>query len=157
MPEILTLLSCLTFELNNTSLKHLGCIIQAMLAMSGRVTMLGISRWAGKGGSYRTIQRFFYSPKNWPTLMWVFKSTHCFCPQEKYAIAGDEVITTKSGDQTYGVDWFFSSLTSRPVKGLAFFALSLVGKRAKTILSLAHRTGAAGCSRGQSYPRRFGL
>jgi hypothetical protein len=39
MPEILTLLSCLTFELNNTSLKHLGCIIQAMLAMSGRVTM----------------------------------------------------------------------------------------------------------------------
>ena len=30
MPEILTLLTCLTFELNNTSLKHLGCIIQAM-------------------------------------------------------------------------------------------------------------------------------
>ena len=27
MPEILTLLSCLTFELNNTSLKHLSCII----------------------------------------------------------------------------------------------------------------------------------
>ncbi len=71
MPEILTLLTCLTFELNNTSLKHLGAIIQGMLAMSGRVTMLGISRWAGKGGSYRTIQRFFYSPKNWPTLMWL--------------------------------------------------------------------------------------
>ena len=28
MPEILTLLSCLTFELNNTSLKHLSCIIK---------------------------------------------------------------------------------------------------------------------------------
>ncbi len=127
MPEILTLLSCLTFELNNTSLKQLGGIIQAMLAMSGRVTMLGISRWAGKGGSYRTIQRFFYSPKNWPTLMWVFFRTHCFCPQEKYALAGDEVVTTKSGHKTYGVDWFFSSLANRPVKGLAFFALSLVG------------------------------
>ncbi len=127
MPEILTLLSCLTFDLNSTSLKHLGGIIQAMLAMTGRVTMLGISRWAGKGGSYRTIQRFFYSPKNWPTLMWVFFRTHCFCPKEKYAIAGDEVVTTKSGHKTYGVDWFFSSLTQRPVKGLAFFALSLVG------------------------------
>ncbi|MDJ0903040.1 MAG: transposase [Xenococcus sp. MO_188.B8] len=127
MPEILTLLSCLTFDLNSTSLKHLGVIIQAMLAMTGRVTMLGISRWAGKGGSYRTIQRFFYSPQNWPTLMWVFFRTHCFCPQEKYAIAGDEVVTTKSGHKTYGVDWFFSSLTQRPVKGLAFFALSLVG------------------------------
>ncbi len=127
MPEILTLLSCLTFDLNSTSLKHLGGIIQAMLAMTGRVTMLGISRWAGKGGSYRTIQRFFYSPQNWPTLMWVFFRTHCFCPQEKYALAGDEVVTTKSGHKTYGVDWFFSSLAQRPVKGLAFFALSLVG------------------------------
>ncbi len=39
MPEILTLLSCLTFELNNTSLKQFSFIIQAMLAMSGRVTM----------------------------------------------------------------------------------------------------------------------
>ena len=119
MPEILTLLTCLTFELNNTSLNHLGAIIQAMLAMSGRVTMLGISRWAGKGGSYRTIQRFFYSPKNWPTLLWVFFRTHCFCHKESYAIAGDEVVTTKSGDKTYGVDWFFSSLAERPVKGLS--------------------------------------
>ncbi len=37
------------------------------------------------------------------------------------------MVTTKSGHQTYGVDWFFSSLAQRPVKGLAFFALSLVG------------------------------
>ena len=127
MPEILSLLTCLTFEIDNTSLNHLGRIVQAMLAMTGRVTMLGISRWAGKGGSYRTIQRFFYSPQNWPTLMWVFFRIHCFCPREKYAIAGDEVVTTKSGKQTYGIDWFFSGLAQRPVKGLAFFALSLVG------------------------------
>ena len=70
--------------------------------------------------------RFFYSPKNWSTLLWVFFGTHCFCPKEKYAIAGDEVVTTKSGHKTYGVDWFFSSLAQRPVKGLALFALSLV-------------------------------
>ena len=127
MPDILTLLSCLIFDFDNTSIKQMGCIIQGMLAMSGRVSMRGISRWAGKGGSYRTIQRFFSSPKNWPTLMWVFFHTHCFSAQETYAIAGDEVVTTKSGHKTYGVDWFFSSLANRPVKGLAFFALSLVG------------------------------
>ena len=57
----------------------------------------------------------------------MFFRTHCFCPQETYAIAGDEVVTTKSGKHTYGVDWFFSSLSDRPVKGLAFLALSLVG------------------------------
>jgi len=59
--------------------------------------------------------------------MWVFFRIHCFCQTEKYAIAGDEVVTTKSGKQTYGMDWFFSGLAQRPVKGLAFFALSLVG------------------------------
>jgi putative transposase len=95
--------------------------------MSGRVTMLGISRWAGKGGSYRTIQRFFYSPINWPTLLWVFFHSHCYSAQHSYAIAGDEVVTSKSGKHTYGVDWFFSSLSDRPIRGLAFFALSLVG------------------------------
>ena len=43
----------------NTVLRQLQIVVMAMLAMTGRVTMLGISRWAGEGGSYRTIQRFF--------------------------------------------------------------------------------------------------
>ncbi len=63
MPEILTLLTCLTFELNNTSLKHLGCIIQAMLAMSGRVTMLGISRWGEKEGAIEPFRDFSPAPR----------------------------------------------------------------------------------------------
>jgi hypothetical protein len=33
-------------------------IVEAMLAMAGRVTILGLSRWTEKGGSYRTVQRF---------------------------------------------------------------------------------------------------
>lgn len=127
MPDILALLTCLIVEIDNTTYRQFSHTISAMLAMSGRITMKGISRWAGKGGSYRTIQRFFYHPHNWPTMMWLFFHTHCFSSQETYAIAGDEVVTTKSGKKTYGVDGFFSSLANRPVKGLAFFALSLVG------------------------------
>ena len=41
---------------------QLKTVVTAMLAMSGRVTMLGISRWAGKGDSYRTVQRLFATP-----------------------------------------------------------------------------------------------
>ena len=63
MPDILALLTCLVFELDNTSLKHLGGIIQGMLATRYRVTMLGISRWAGKGGSYRTKKTIFSYPE----------------------------------------------------------------------------------------------
>ncbi|CAA6823882.1 MAG: Unknown protein, partial [uncultured Thiotrichaceae bacterium] len=32
--------------------------------------MLGISRWTGKGGSYRTIQRFFLKTIPWEALNW---------------------------------------------------------------------------------------
>ena len=38
-----------------------------MLVMPGRITMLGLSRWAGKGGSYRTVQRFFATVLPWAT------------------------------------------------------------------------------------------
>ena len=61
MFEILPLLHCLSPYISQTTLGQLGVIITALLTMSGRVTMLGISRWAGKGGSYRTVQRFFYT------------------------------------------------------------------------------------------------
>jgi len=49
MSEILPLLTCLTFEINNTSLKHLGRIIQAMLARK-RNYMTAIQDWALAGG-----------------------------------------------------------------------------------------------------------
>ncbi len=101
-------------------------IITAMIAMSGRVTMLGISRWAGKGGSYRTVQRFFYTAMPWAMMFWQFFRQHLFNPEDVYLLAGDECIVPKSGKKTFGLDRFFSSLYGRPVPGLAFFALSLI-------------------------------
>ena len=68
MLDILSLLQCLILELETTTLKRMSIVITALLGMSGRVTMKGISRWAGKGGSYRTIQRFFNTVLPWPTL-----------------------------------------------------------------------------------------
>ncbi len=41
-------------------------------------------------------------------------------------LAGDEVVISKSGKKTYGLDRFFSSLASKPILGLSFFTLSLV-------------------------------
>jgi len=52
-------LLCLQPEVTLTTIRHFNRIALALLAMTGRVTMLGISRWTGKGGSYRTLQRFF--------------------------------------------------------------------------------------------------
>jgi hypothetical protein len=44
---------------------------------------------------------------------------------------GDEVVVTKAGETTHGLDRFFASLYGKPVPGLAFFAMSLVSVQAR--------------------------
>jgi putative transposase len=53
--DMLALFQCLRPYVTATTLRQLSRMTLALLLMPGRVTMLGISRWAGKGGSYRTI------------------------------------------------------------------------------------------------------
>ena len=89
--------------------------------------MLGLSRWAEKGGSYRTVQRFFHTAIPWATLFWDFFCKHLWDPQETYILAGDESVVTKAGEKTHGLDYFFSGLLKRTVPGLSFFTLSLIG------------------------------
>src|SRR2546425_3792378 len=126
MVEIVTLFHCLQPHVTATTVRQFSRIAGAMLVMTGRVTMLGISRWAGKGGSYRTVQRFFAQALPWAILFWVFFRQHVYRPQDVYLLVGDEVVATKAGKHTHGLDRFFSSLYGKPVPGLAFFALSLV-------------------------------
>ena len=68
MVDIVALLHSGSPYLTETTIRQMGRIVVAILAMSGRVTMLGISRWAGKGGSYRTVQRFFKTTVPWATM-----------------------------------------------------------------------------------------
>jgi len=124
--NILALLQCIQPELSRTDLRRLSRITQAMLSMSGRVTMLGLSRWAGKGGSYRTVQRFFNTAISWPKVCLRFFMRHLFLPGTEYFLVGDESVVTKSGKETHGLDHFFSGLLNKVVKGIAIFSLSLV-------------------------------
>jgi len=126
MFNILPLLDCFTPYLSSATLRQLGQIIPAMLMMSGRVTMLGMSRWTDKGGSYRSIQRFFQRVIPWSQLFWVFFCHYLFKPEDVYILVGDESVVLKSGKKTHGLDRFFSSLYGKAIPSLAFFALSLV-------------------------------
>ena len=56
--DMVTCLQCLHPTITRTTLRQFHRIALAMVVMTGRVTMLGLSRWAGSGGSYRTVQRF---------------------------------------------------------------------------------------------------
>ncbi len=70
MFNIISRLQCLKTCLSSTTISHLNVIVTALLAMTGRVTMLGISRWTGEGGSYRTVQRFLYTSIDWKNVQW---------------------------------------------------------------------------------------
>ena len=130
--DIIIVLQCLSQCLDKTTLRQLGCIVPAVLAMTGRVTMLGISRWTEPGGSYRTIQRFYNSTIAWATVNWVLIWHHLLDPTDTILIGGDETVVTKAGQQTYGLERFFSSLYGKPVPGLSFFGLSLISVKQRT-------------------------
>jgi putative transposase len=127
--DILALLQHLNPIVSKTTLRQMSLIINALLAMTGRVTMLGISRWTDKGGSYRTVQRFFQTTIPWAQMMWSFFCAHLKQAEDVYVLAGDECVVTKSGKLTHGLDRFFSSLLGKPVPSVALFALSLVNTR----------------------------
>ncbi len=124
--DILALLQCLQPYLSATTLRQMSLIAQALLTMTGRVTMTGIARWSGDGASYRTIQRFFATLLPWGHIFWLFFCQHLFEPDDVYILAGDEVVVTKAGKQTFGLDRFFSSMRQKAVPGVAFFSLALI-------------------------------
>src|SRR5919202_2024965 len=136
MPDILALLRCLQPWITATTARQLSRITLGMLAMTGRVTMLGIARWTGDGASYRTIQRCFATALPWAQLFWCFFRQHLFHTDDVYLLAGDEVVVTKAGKSTHGLGRFFSSIYPRAVPGLAFFSLALVSTKGRRAFPL---------------------
>jgi putative transposase len=126
MTEILALLQSIAPLVSKTTLRQMSRIIQAMLSMTGRITMRGLSRWADKGGSYRTIHRFYHSPLRWAQIQWTFFKELLWNSTAEHLLVGDEVVVDKAGQETFGLGRFFSSIHQRPVSALAFFAFSVV-------------------------------
>ena len=126
MTEILALLQNIAPLLERTTFKQMSQIVYAMLTSSGRITMLGLSRWSEKGGSYRTIQRYYSKHLPWAALHWKYFQSCFLKPGDEYIAAGDESVVSKAGKQTYGLDRFFAGLQQRVIPGLSFFAFSLV-------------------------------
>jgi putative transposase len=126
MPEILALLQNIAPLLEKTTLRQMSHVIFGMLTANGRITMLGLSRWTEKGGSYRTIQRFYHSTLMWSAIQWVLFRERFLKPDDEYIGAGDETVISKAGKKTYGLDRFFAGLQQQVIPGISFFAFSLI-------------------------------
>jgi putative transposase len=131
MPDIITISICLAPLMNRTTLKVMQQLIEAVLSSSGRVTMVGLSRWTGKGCSYRTIQRFFGKQRDWGALLWAVVEAHLVKENRVWLLAADEVVVSKAGTATYGKERFYSSLVGRPIGAVSFLAASVVDVEAR--------------------------
>ncbi|MDQ6961925.1 MAG: transposase [Mariprofundaceae bacterium] len=95
--------------------------------MTGRVTMLGMSRWSVEGGSYRTIQRFLgLQDIPWKEINWSIVDKFLMRFEKVRILAGDEATVTKSGKETFGVDRFFSSIQNQVVPSMCFLCISVI-------------------------------
>ena len=97
MSDIVALLHCLDF-------RHLVEYDHAAIEASrfrravhpDRVTMRGIARWTERGGSYRTVQRWYHTPVAWAMLLWTVIQSQLLNPESEYLLAGDEVVISKA-------------------------------------------------------------
>ena len=120
MNEIIAILNTLSPHLTSRIVRQMILMVEAMLAMTGRVTMLGLSRWTEKGGSYRTVQRFFKENIEWSALRWQLIKQHTREDKGVFLLIGDEVMVTKSGKETHGLGIFFLQLSVRHCQACAF-------------------------------------
>ena len=139
-----------------TTLRQCHRIALAMLVMTGRVTMLGLSRWAGRG-QLSDRPPFFRDGDTMGHALWVFFRHQVYRSEDVYLLVGDEVVVTKADKSTHGLDRFFASLYGKPVPG-AFFTLALVSVQARRSFpcassSRAQRRGES-CQQGQAAAKK---
>ena len=132
--DTVDLCQCLKPDVTATTLRPWRRITLALLVMTGRVTRLGLSRWAGTGGSDRTVQRFCSTVLPWAMRCWVFFRPHGYGPAEVYLLAGDAVVVTTAGKTPEGLDRVCSSVHGQPGPGLACFTWSRGSVQARRAL-----------------------
>lgn len=158
MKKIITIINCVKPIMKTKHFKQLKIIIYALLTIRGRITMLGLSRWSEKGGSYSTIKRFFNAKIDWLSINWIIIKSHLIKKDSIYILAGDEVIVKKSGKKTYGLSRFYSSIDNKVVKSIGFLHLTLidVNKRKAYPLSTQQilKDNKDGCKKDQTKKKK---
>lgn len=121
MTDILALLQYIAPLLEKTTFRRMNQVIFGMLVDSGLITLVGLSRRTENGGYYWTIQHFYHSVIPWIATQWLFFRERHLVPEDEYIAAGDKDVMSKAGEETHGLDRFFSSIQQRVIPSLSFF------------------------------------
>lgn len=131
MSDIVALLHCLTPYVSKTTMRQMKQIVFVLLCIPDRVTMLSITRWTERAGSYRTVQRWYHTSLDWAAMLWAIVQVYWLQPDGEYLLAGDEVVISKAGKATHGRGRFYSSLAQRPINSVSFMVVSLIDVQAR--------------------------
>ena len=152
--DIVALLQCLQPAVTKTTRRQCSRIVLAMLVMTGRVTMLGLSRGPGQGAVIGRCNAFSPRSSRGPPCSGCSFVSMCTVPRMSTSWSAMN-LATKAGKQTHGLDRSFSSLYGKPVPGLAFFALSLVSTQQRRSFPTASSRSCATTRRKQpARPKR---
>ncbi len=121
------ILAYLTTIVDKSFQKKLETIIESILSMRGRVTMLSIFRWNNRY-SYRTIERFFDMEIDWLSIKWNLIKDVLY---EEVIMVADESTITKVGTETFGIGRYYSGLYGRAVKGIQIITFAIVDVKRK--------------------------
>ena len=113
MPDIMVVLACVSQCVELTTLRQLGRVIEAMLSISGRVTMKGLSRWSGPGGQLPNNPTLVHDERALVSTQLAADSSPPVGCHDVVLMSGDHVVVTKSGKTTYGLDRFFRRSTGK--------------------------------------------
>jgi hypothetical protein len=119
-------LQCLRPHIPATTPRRLSRITLALRVMTGRSTLLGLSGWAGTGGSSRTVQRWCATVLPWAMRCWGCWRHQGPGPAEVSCVAGDDVLGTPAGTHPQGLARCCASVDGQPVPGRAGWTRSLV-------------------------------
>jgi len=125
MPELLSIINCLRMYFPK-NFDTFASIINALLCMSGSKTMLNISRYTKKEACYKTIERFYNRVIPWLEMNLILIMKFISFSESVLLLVSDETISSKAGKNTFGIDYFFSSILQKPIKSLCFSGLSII-------------------------------
>jgi len=124
MTSVSDLTALLESDLSRKNIRQLTQILQAVLCISGRVTMLGIARMSEI--PYRSLSRFYDTCLDWFLIRYRLFASAFLDGSANYILVGDETVEGKAGKKTFGINSHYSSTYGKAIPSISMFALSVV-------------------------------
>lgn len=122
--------NCLQNSMTKANIRIFLSLVVSFLCVRYEITTRGLSRYCSY--SLRHIFRFLSKPQDWLKIRVHLFKTFFYSSVNVYLVAVDEVVEGKSGKHTFGLGKYYSSCAQKSIKGVCFFALSLINVSTKT-------------------------